>query len=934
MKRLRFSIIPWLLGVTLWTALVCYLEWKEIKAEHQFAIAIAKSEAQGSYNKDLAYRRWVAKQNGVYVRVSEYTPPNPHLSHLPQRDLTSTTGKQLTLVNPAYMTRQVFELSTKQYGMRGHITSLNPIELLNSPDPWERQSLIQFETGEVESCCTEQIDGQSYLRLMYPMITEESCLLCHEKQNYKIGDIRGGISVSVPMAPLELAMQKKINEGQPARFLIWLLGLIYLSLSNWIIRKQAFQEQRAHLRAQTTEDKYRTLFEEAEVGYALADTKTGELLECNHALCLLTGHSLDELIGQPQSILHPEESPDRAVANTFTQHLELPNGSLLQTKVLTKDQQLIDVEIKAQQVVLGDKTVLFGSFHNITQRNKQTKKLRLLSHAIDQSPVSMIIADLNGTIEYVNPQFTKQTGYSAEEAKQLGIQRTLRQTDISDNGFTLWDTILSYNSWNNELHSQKKDGSLYWEKITATPVVDSSGINTHILIIREDITAKKIHAEQMKFLATHDELTGIANRNLLHDRTNQAISKAKRSQKRVAILLLDLDRFKIINDSLGHRIGDQLLCAISERITQAVRESDTIARLGGDEFVALLSDLTSLDDIHHIADKILTNISKPYKLKSREITITASLGVSIYPEDGDSSEILIRNADVAMYKAKAEGNRSCTFDSKMTQMVLERLDLESDMRFALSRGEFLLHYQPKVDLTTGIITGCEALIRWIHPTRGMISPATFIPVAEETGLILSIGSWVIQTVCTQIATWQKQGLNVVSVAANLSAKQFNNNDLFAVVEKALNSNKLDPKLLELELTESMIMQNPHSTVSIMHELKELGISLALDDFGTGYSSLNYLRRFPVDCLKIDRSFIDDLTHDKSADAVATSIIAIAHSLGLKTVAEGVETQEQLEFLQGCDCDILQGYYFSKPVAAQDFIQMVQDNKQLPPRSSC
>ncbi|OEU72413.1 MAG: hypothetical protein BA874_10815 [Desulfuromonadales bacterium C00003068] len=933
MKLFRLSIIPWILGVILWTALVCYLEWKEVKAGQQFAFAMAKSEAQGSYNKDLAYRRWVAKQKGVYVQVTEHTPPNPHLSHISQRDLTSTTGLQLTLVNPAYMTRQVFELSAEQYGMHGHITSLNPIEPLNSPDPWEKQCLFQFEEGELESCCNEQIDGQDYLRLMYPMTTEEPCLHCHEKQNYKIGDIHGGISVSVPMAPFELAMQKKINEGRPVRLSIWLLGLFYLSLSNWMIRKHAAQERRAYQLAQTTENKYQTLFEEAEVGYALADIKTGEILECNNALCLLTGRALDELIGQPQSILHPKENSERSFTESFAQHLELPNGSTLQTKISTKEQQLIDVEIRAQRISLGDKTVLFGSFQNITQRNKQTKKLRLLSHAIDQSPVAMIIADLNGTIEYVNPQFTKQTGYSAEDAKQHGIQKTFCQTDSSDNGLTLWDNALANYAWDVELHSQKKDGTLYWEKVSVSPIVNNRGDNTHLLIIREDITIQKLHTEQMKFLATHDELTGLANRNLLHDRTNQAIAKAKRSQRYVAILLLDLDRFKIINDSLGHRIGDQLLCAISERITQAVRETDTVARLGGDEFVALLSDLNSPEDIHHIADKILTNIAKPYKIKAREITITASLGYSIYPEDGDSSEILIRNADVAMYKAKAEGNRSCVFDVKMTQMVLERLDLETDMRFALSRGEFLLHYQPKVDLTTGIITGCEALIRWIHPQRGMISPATFIPVAEETGLILSIGNWVIQTVCNQIATWQKQGINVVPVAANLSAKQFNNNDLIAVVEQALNSTKLDPKLLELELTESMIMQNPHSTVSILHELKELGISLALDDFGTGYSSLNYLRRFPVDCLKIDRSFIDDLTHDKSADAVATSIIAIAHSLGLKTVAEGVETQEQLEFLQRCDCDILQGYYFSKPVAAADFIQMVQDNKQLPPRRS-
>lgn len=931
MKQLQASMIPLLLGIALWTALVCHLEWKEVKAERQFAFAMAKSEARSNYDKNRAYRKWITQQRGVYVRITEHTPPNPHLSHIPQRDITTTEGDQLTLINSTYLTRQVFSLSSEPFGMRAHITSLSPIDPLNSPDPWERQSLIQFQAGEVESCAIDQIDGQSYLRLMYPMTTEQSCLSCHKNQDYTVGEVSGGISISVPMAPYQQAIQQKANERHSALIPIWALGLIFLALSNWMIRKYAIKEQQAYQFAQTTEDKYHTLFEEAEVGHALVDATTGELLECNHALCLMTGRSLDELIGQPHSILHQQQNLGPTDSNSFDHHLDLPNDSFLQTKISTKNQQIIDVEIKAQRMTLGGRSVLFASFQNMTQRNKRTQKLRLLSHAIDQSPIAIIITDLNGVIEYANPQITTQTGYSPEEAKQRGIQDTLGQIDMSAKGHTLWDNILANYAWNNELHSQKKDGTLRWEKITASPIVDSNRKTTHLLIIIEDITAQKLHAEQMRFLATHDELTGLANRNLLHDRTTQAINKAKRSQQHVAILLLDLDRFKIINDSLGHRIGDQLLCAISARITETIRESDTVARFGGDEFVVLLSELTAVADIQQIADNILTNIAKPYQINTREITMTASLGYSIYPKDGDSSDILIKNADIAMYKAKVEGDRSYSFDVEMTQMVLERLDLEGDMRFALSRGEFLLHYQPKVDLNSGIITGCEALIRWNHPSRGMIPPDTFIPIAEETGLILPIGNWVIQTVCDQIATWQKQGIEVVAVAANISAKQFNNNDLIAIVEHALNSTKLDPALLELELTESMIMQNPHTTVSILHELKELGINLSLDDFGTGYSSLDYLRRFPVDCLKIDRSFIDDLTGDKNADAVATSIIAIAHSLGLKTVAEGVETQEQLEFLQQCKCDIIQGYYFSKPVTAEDFIQMVQDKKRLPPR---
>jgi diguanylate cyclase (GGDEF)-like protein len=460
-------------------------------------------------------------------------------------------------------------------------------------------------------------------------------------------------------------------------------------------------------------------------------------------------------------------------------------------------------------------------------------------------------------------------------------------------------------------------------------VRDEAGDISHFLAIKEDITERKRYEEQLQHLATHDDLTGLANRALLQDRLEQSILFAKRSGRLVAALLLDLDRFKIINDSLGHSFGDSLLKIIAERLRESVRGADTVARLGGDEFVILLAEVASEEDVGKVAKKILDNITAPFQIGDREITVTASLGISIYPWDGEDEETLIRNADIAMYRAKEEGNSFRLYAPEMNLVVHEVMEMETDLRRALERNELLLHYQPKINLETGTITGAEALLRWKHPVRGMILPGIFIPLAEETGLIQPIGEWVLQHICHQIKSWQAQGLPIVPIAANLSARQFRTDDLGETVRRILQDSGLPPHLLELELTESMIMRDPQSAAATMQQLNTLGVSLALDDFGTGYSSLNYLRRFPVDCLKIDRSFISDVADDPSAAAVATSIIAIAHSLGLQAVAEGVETREQLEFLRECGCDSYQGYYFSAPLGAADFTEMLRSAEPLP-----
>ncbi len=439
-----------------------------------------------------------------------------------------------------------------------------------------------------------------------------------------------------------------------------------------------------------------------------------------------------------------------------------------------------------------------------------------------------------------------------------------------------------------------------------------------------DISERKINEEQLEYLATHDELTGLANRALFHDRLEQSLHYAKRSGRIVAVLLLDLDRFKIINDSLGHSFGDRLLSAVAQRLERVVRDTDTVARLGGDEFVLLLAEVTEPDDVGLLASRILHELAVPHRIEGREIVMSASLGISLYPKDSDEGATLIRNADIAMYRAKQEGGGVFSFYApEMNQRAMETMEIESALRQALERGEFTLYYQPKVDLASGRISGCEALIRWLHPRRGVVAPADFIPLAEETGLIVPIGTWVLKEACRQVRAWQAEGVPIANVAVNLSARQFRTGDLPGLVREVLGETGLDPHLLELEMTESMVMADHTQVVAVMEELTAIGVRLSLDDFGTGYSSFAHLSHFPINHLKIDRSFIRQIVTDPNSATIATSIIAMAHRMRLKAIAEGVETEAQLAYLRKQGCDEIQGYLLSRPLPASEYAALVR-----------
>jgi diguanylate cyclase (GGDEF)-like protein len=452
---------------------------------------------------------------------------------------------------------------------------------------------------------------------------------------------------------------------------------------------------------------------------------------------------------------------------------------------------------------------------------------------------------------------------------------------------------------------------------------------TIIAAISRDIRARLAIEEKVSYLAQFDALTGLPNRNLFQDRLTQAMALAKRNDWPMAVLFIDLDRFKLVNDTLGHAAGDKLLREAAERLRSCVRASDTVGRLGGDEFAAILSELARPGDAGLVAQKIIDVFKRSFDLEGKETYVTASVGVTLYPVDSDNAEALVVNADAAMYRAKQQGrNNYQYFTRDMNERALQRVQMEIALRQALERQEFRLFYQPKADLVTGKICGFEALLRWQHPDKGMVLPGEFIPVLEETGLIVQAGEWVLRTACEQIKAWQDAGLKVPPVSVNLSARQFEQKNLKGAVGQILSETKVDPSLIEFEITESLLMNDPEGAARTLHDLKESGVKLSMDDFGTGYSSLGYLKRFPIDTLKIDRTFVRDISTDADDATLTRAIINLAQNLRLNVVAEGVETEAQLAFLCLNGCDEMQGYLFARPTTAEECGRMISEGREL------
>ncbi|WP_316364471.1 EAL domain-containing protein [Candidatus Thiodiazotropha sp. CDECU1] len=676
----RLQILLWIAAVS-WTLLVVALLYLAISNENSDMLELARQEAVANYHKDQAFRVWGTKHGGVYVPVSEQTPRNPYLAHIPERDLVTPSGRELTLMNPAYMLRQMMGDYNEHYGVKGKITSLNPINPINTPDEWEIAALKGFEAGETERIDVREIDGHPFLRLMRPMIMNEGCVKCHGEYGYQVGDVRGGVGVSVPLAG-------------------------YIEVTN------------------------------------------------EHKQNLLVGLGLIWVIG------------------------------------------MVSIQVVGR---------------NSKQRVKERKQ--------------------------------------------------------------------------------------YEEKIWHQ--------------------------------ANFDTLTGLSNRSLFLDRLERALAYARRHDYKLALLFIDLDGFKDVNDTLGHAHGDLLLQEAAKRLQACVREMDTVSRLGGDEFTVILPELAESISAATVAGTILTSLARPYVIEGHETQLTASIGITVYPQDGDDPGMLLQNADTAMYRAKAEGRNTFRyFTWEMNKEAGGRVAMEASLRRALRNGEFELHYQPILNARDGGLIGAEALIRWISPENGIVGPSEFIPLAEKSGLIIPIGEWVMRQAASDLAKWDAMGLKIEHLSVNVSMLQF---QAMGFTKKMLEFLASQPHLqsrLLFEITESVYMDESRDPGARLDTLRKEGVGIAIDDFGTGYSSLGYLKRFPVDKIKIDRSFIRDVINDPDDASLCEAIIAMAHHLKLRVVAEGVETEQQLQFLQERGCDFAQGFLFSKPIPNAQFTDYMKNNLEI------
>ena len=572
---------------------------------------------------------------------------------------------------------------------------------------------------------------------------------------------------------------------------------------------------------------------------------------------------------------------------------------------------------------------MIGTMQDITERKEAENKLALAAQVFENALEGVVITDLNGTIQFANPAVFTITGYSPEEV--IGQNPRILRSDRHPKEFydNMWKSIATEGSWQGIIWNRRKDGEAFPEWLSITAVKDSTGRTYRYVSVFYDMTRIKQSEETLKRQSYEDALTKLPNRLLFEDRLNNAIGSAARVGGKAGVALIGLDRLKNINETLGFPAGDQLIQKAAERLRPLVKDGDTLARFGGDEFICVLHDLKDEQDMVKMMLSMLEALSLPFSIDGQELFVTASAGAAFYPSDGADSSTLVQNALVAMRRAKSQDRNSYQlYTTTMNTRSYERLELENDLRKAIGREEFIVHYQPKLSIVTGEITGMEALVRWIHPVHGMVSPVKFIPLAEESGLIAPIGEFVLAEALSQLKKWVSHGHDDISMAVNLSAAQFRDKGLLTTIRNTLNRSGVDPTLLDIEITESMVMGDVNAAIATLTNLRDMGVQISMDDFGTGYSSLSHLKRFPIHCLKVDRSFIRDIPKNQDDMAITAAIISMSHSLGLKVVAEGVETLEQLEYLRGNACDEMQGYFFSPPVPAMEMTKILGSGRTL------
>jgi len=638
----------------------------------------------------------------------------------------------------------------------------------------------------------------------------------------------------------------------------------------------------------------------------------------------LFGYAADEAMGRHISFIYPPEEHDHLREQVIRPLRE--KGSLaVEVRLCRKNGRQFPawLSLSIQRGVRGEPVGMIGVSTDISERKARQEQTRKLSQALEQTADLIMITDRRGVIEYVNPAFEAVTGYQRAEiiGREAGFNGSGRH---SREVFTdLWNTIASGKTYHGVLINRRKDGELYWEEKTISPLLDEAGIITSFVSSGQDISARIRDQERLEYLAHYDALTSLPNRALLRERLTRALTRAHRNQTKVALLFVDLDRFKMINDNLGHSQGDEALKIVADRLRGSVRASDTIARISGDEFAVVLEGIGTSEAAETTAEKILQHLSGPVVLLGHEFHVTASIGISCFPADGRDVETLLRHADTAMYRAKEQGrNAYRSFTVEMSNLAFERLTLETSLRQALVDGGFRPHFQPKVRVADEVIVGVEALLRWDHPEYSMVSPSDFVPVLEETGLILPFGEWMLRTAFSQVQAWRRAGVGCLRLHVNLSGRQLHQPGFAAKAIAIAAESGFDLSNAEFEIAEGVLMEKEEISLHNLRALRDVGVRFAIDDFGTGYSSLGYLRRFPIDTLKIDRSFIQVLGTNEEDDTLVRTILAMARSLGIDVVAEGVETPDQLAFLRSENCAFAQGYLFGRPMPAGEILALL------------
>ena len=681
-------------------------------------------------------------------------------------------------------------------------------------------------------------------------------------------------------------------------------------------------------RMEESEARFRALFVGSPDAYLLI--RDGVIVDCNDALTRMLGCDRDGVVGRRPEALSPPEQPDGRpsvlAAAEHIAHAVTEGSARFEWLHLRADGGELWVDVSLRQLDLLGQPHLLVTWRDITARRAADRQLRKLSMVVEQTPASVVITDRQGNIEYVNPAFTRNTGYTAAEVRGQN-PRVLKSGLMPPETYAdMWAQITAGRPWRGELQNRRKNGELFWELAVISPLQDERGATTNYLAVKENISDLKLLEDELRSAARTDRLTGLPNRALFHDRLQNAVLRAQRVEGyHFAVLFLDFDRFKAINDTLGHEAGDTILCEIARRLRETVRagdslnrasEEDTAARFGGDEFVVLLDGIESPGDAAEVAERLLDVLAAPYHVCNQDIFSTVSIGICTSTTRPQSAEEVLRDADTAMYEAKLAGRgRALVFDVSMHQRVHHRVALENDLRRALGTPQLFLQYQPIVCLQTAALVGCEALLRWRHPQRGLVSPAEFIPIAEESGLIVPLGEWVLREACTQLQRWHAAHPSHAppAISVNVSRRQLLAPSLPQTLRQVLHDTGLDAPRLHLEVTESAVMSDAAAATAVLRAFKQVGVQLAMDDFGTGYSSLACLHQFPLDVLKIDRSFVGNIERGRDFAALVHAVTQLAHNMNIRVVAEGIETLDQALLLQSLDCEFGQGYFFSRPI---------------------